>query len=112
MPGISFTHSAHQVAQKFTTVTLPRSWEVVKLSPPSVTKRASGATRCGVARKAAKVAIATTAMAAISLVAVFKGACRMKDAIFAVFAALVMTWSAAAVAQLDRITNQDAVAGL
>lgn len=36
----------------------------------------------------------------------------MRNAIFAVFAALVMTWSAAAVGQLDRITNKDAVAGL
>ncbi len=36
----------------------------------------------------------------------------MKEAIFAVFAALVMTGSAPAVAQLERITNQDAAAGL
>ena len=36
----------------------------------------------------------------------------MRNAIFAVFAALVMTWSAAAVGQLDRISNKDAVAGL
>ncbi len=36
----------------------------------------------------------------------------MRNAIFAVFSALVLTWSAAAVGQLDRITNQDAVAGL
>ena len=36
----------------------------------------------------------------------------MKEAIFAVFAALVMTASAPALGQLDRITNKDAVAGL
>jgi hypothetical protein len=36
----------------------------------------------------------------------------MKAAIFPVFAAVVMACSAPAVAQLDRITNQDAVAGL
>ena len=36
----------------------------------------------------------------------------MKAAIFAVFAMLVMACSGPALAQLDRITNQDAVAGL
>ena len=36
----------------------------------------------------------------------------MSHAIFAVFAALVMTWSAPAVAQLEGLTNKDAAAGL
>jgi hypothetical protein len=36
----------------------------------------------------------------------------MTNAIFAVFAAAVMAWAGAAMAQLDRITNQEAVSGL
>src|ERR1700682_995952 len=71
MLGISLTQSGHHVAQKLTTVTLPRRSEVVKLSPASVAKRASGAVRCGVGRNAVKAPIATMARPAISLIAGF-----------------------------------------
>jgi hypothetical protein len=37
---------------------------------------------------------------------------QMRSAILAVFCGLVMTWTGAALAQLDRITSQDAAAGL
>ena len=100
-------HAAHDVDQKLTPVTFPRNAEVLKLSPESVENRASGAERTGMLRTTAKLPIANAATATISFEGVF-----MRAAIFRAFLATVVTWSALAMAQADRLSNQDAVAGL
>ncbi|HEX2567793.1 MAG TPA: DUF4197 domain-containing protein [Burkholderiales bacterium] len=98
---------AQDVDQKFTTATLPCNAAVPKVSPESVEKRASGAERTGMVRSMAKLAIANVAIATISFHAVL-----MRRAIFPVLLAAMVTWCPLAMAQADRITNQDAVAGL
>ena len=96
-----------EVDQKLTMATLPRNAEVPKLSPERVENRASGADRTGMLRSSAKLPIANAATATISLHGVF-----MRAVIFPAFLATVVTWSALAMAQVDRLSNQDAVAGL
>jgi hypothetical protein len=78
---------------------------VEKCSPASVWKRASGAGDGRNAAPAAKAAIATAAQAAIILGF-------MRAAILAGFCAAVITWAAPSIAQLERITREDASAGL
>jgi len=103
--GISRTQVVHQVAQKFTSTTLPRRSDVEKCSPASVSKRASGAWAGRSAKPAAKAAIATAAKAAIIL-------SFMRATILVGLSAAVITWGTPALAQLERITNTDATAGL
>src|SRR2546429_7685377 len=105
MRGISLTQLTQEVAQKFTSTTLPRRSDVLSASPDNVANRTSGAEATGKNMNPAVAAIATANAAKISL-------CFMKGVIFACFAAAVMTCGKPALAQLDRITSQEAASGL
>src|SRR5690348_8989818 len=94
MRGVSFTHSGHQVAQKLTTMTLPRASG----------KRSCSAGRCGISRKAANAPIASAPSAAIMAL--------MRGVILGGAAAAVMLCTAPAMGQLERITSRDASAAL
>jgi Protein of unknown function (DUF4197) len=100
-------HTLHDVDQKFTTATFPRSDEVTKCSPERLEKCASGAERTGMLKSIAKLAIANAPSATISFTGMF-----MRTAIFTAFLAAMVTWAVTAMAQADRLTNQEAVAGL
>jgi hypothetical protein len=94
----------HQVAQKFTAVTLPRSAEIGSVRPSRVVTWASIGGRCGRARTTAKTPIATRPSATISFVAMF-----MRRAILATVLLLAV---GPALAQLESITRKDATAAL
>src|SRR5207237_8086612 len=103
--SLSSTQLTHAVAQNFTSTTLPRRSDVFSASPESVAKRTSGASEGRTKIAAAAAAITTANTAKVSL-------CLMKSVIFACFAAAVMTCGVPALAQLDRITSQEAASGL
>src|SRR5688500_764899 len=104
MRGISLRHTTHEVDQKFTSSTLPRSSEVASASPDRLANLTCGAAS-GSSMAAAPAAIATTASATISLAF-------MRTAIVACFCAALVTCAAPALAQLEGITSREAATAL
>jgi len=90
--------SAHQVAQKFTSTTLPRRSEVENELPASVAQCTCGAVA---GFKTTYAAVATAATAAI-----------IPAFMRAIFAAVLLASTAPAIGQLEGITRQDATAAL
>src|SRR5688500_1099453 len=104
MRGISLRHTTHEVDQKFTSSTLPRSSEVASASPDRVANLTCGAAS-GRSMAAAPAAIATTASATISLAF-------MRTAIVACFCAALVTCAPPGLAQLEGITSKEAASAL
>src|SRR5881394_2769956 len=98
--------SAHHVAQKLTSTTLPRRSEVENCSPESVAKRTSGAAD-PIESESAAATPAARAMTATRSIFAF-----MRLSIVTVFAVAVMTGSLPAMARLEDLTSREAIAGL
>ena len=94
------------VAQKLTSTTLPRSAEVENSFPESSAKRTSGALGTGMSTSA-EMAVSAAASAKPKIIFTC-----MITRIVAGLAAALVTWGAPAIAQLERLTQREALSGL
>src|SRR3954463_7584396 len=108
MRGSSFMQERQDVAQKFTSTTLPRRSEMANFSPDSAENVTCGATAACLlqAPAATRVAARHTTLTAT------KRGSRMRIAIVAALALAAIACAAPALAQLERFTDKEAGAGM
>src|SRR4051812_9431241 len=101
MSGISFRQSAHQVPQKFTSTTLPRSSSVDSSPPDSM-----AILTCGAGTGRSETYAAHTAIASVAATAIILAFMRL------ILAGVLAIWTGSALAQLEGVTRADATAAL